>query len=56
MILKINGSESSGNGFIFQSNDDALLVEAGIRLQYLKQSMNYELSKIAGVIISHGHL
>lgn len=56
MRILITGSESSGNNYILESNEDILLLEAGIRLQVVKQYLNYDLSKIRGVCLTHGHL
>jgi phosphoribosyl 1,2-cyclic phosphodiesterase len=55
MELKILGSESSGNGYILQAENETLLIEAGVCLQFVKQAMNYNLENIVGFIISHEH-
>ena len=56
MTLRCLSSESSGNGYVLESNDEILLLEAGMKLQTLKQSLNYDLSKVRGVVVTHGHL
>lgn len=56
MELSIIGSSSKGNGYILQNEKDALVIEAGVSLQKVKVMIDYNISKIRGVIISHEHL
>lgn len=56
MKLTCISSESLGNGYILESSDDILLLEAGIKLSIVKQYLNYDLSKVRGVCLTHGHL
>lgn len=55
MQLKVVGSGSSGNLYILETEHEALVIEAGVHLKELKKAMNFNLSKIAGVLISHQH-
>lgn len=55
MELVITGSESLGNGYILQSEDEVLLIESGIRLSYVKKALNYDLSGVVGCLVSHAH-
>lgn len=52
----IIGSESSGNGYILKSDADVLLLEAGVRITEIKKALDFDLSKIRGVVVTHGHL
>ena len=55
MNLKVLGSESAGNGYILESDTEALILEAGVRIQFLKKALNYDLSKVVGCVITHAH-
>jgi metal-dependent hydrolase (beta-lactamase superfamily II) len=56
MELKILGSSSKGNSYIIENHSEAIVIEAGINFNEIKKSMNFNISKIRGVVISHGHL
>ena len=57
MKLIINGSNSKGNNYVLVSDSgEKLIIEAGIKLMELKQSLNFKIENISGVIISHFHL
>ena len=55
MLLKIIGSGSSGNGYILESENEALLLEAGVKVKDMKRSIEWNISKICGCLISHEH-
>jgi len=55
MILKVLGSESSGNCYILQSDTGTLILEAGIRLSEVKKALNFDLSNVVGGLCSHVH-
>ena len=55
MTLKVLGSESAGNCYLFETDNEALIVEAGIRLQEIKLALNFDLGKVIGCLISHSH-
>lgn len=55
MDLKILGSSSKGNCYIFDNGEEALVVECGIPFKRVQQAMNFDLSRIVGVAISHEH-
>lgn len=55
MNLQILGSSSSGNCYLFESKNDVLIVEAGIRLSEVKKALNFDLSKVVGCLITHEH-
>jgi phosphoribosyl 1,2-cyclic phosphodiesterase len=56
MNLEILGSSSKGNCYLLKGNSQTLIIEAGIKLSSVKKSLNFDLSAIAGVILSHSHL
>jgi len=55
MELTILGSSSKGNCYILQNESEALIIEAGISLMEVKKAVQFNISKIAGVLISHEH-
>lgn len=55
MNLKCLGSGSSGNCYILHNNDEALIIEAGVRIKDVKIALDFNISKVAGVLVSHIH-
>jgi phosphoribosyl 1,2-cyclic phosphodiesterase len=55
MKLTVLGSSSTGNGYIIHNENEALIIEAGIRLSELKIALDFNISRIAGCLISHCH-
>lgn len=55
MKLHVLGSNSDGNGYILEGKSQTLLLEAGLPLKYVKQVLNFDLSKIVGALVSHSH-
>lgn len=55
MNLKILGSSSKGNGYILENENEALLIECGVKFQEVKNGLNFHISKICGCVVSHEH-
>lgn len=55
MKLHVLGSSSAGNGYLLDNGKAALLIEAGIGVQSVLSCLNYDLSRLQGVLISHEH-
>lgn len=55
MKLKVLGSGSSGNCYILENNTETLIIEAGVSFKEVKIALDFNISKIVGVIISHIH-
>ncbi len=56
MKLKILGSSSSGNCYLFQANDgETLIIECGIDIREIKKALNFDVSNIVGCFVSHEH-
>jgi phosphoribosyl 1,2-cyclic phosphodiesterase len=55
MELKILGSSSRGNCYLFDSRSETLIVEAGIKLMEVKKAIGFNLSKVVGCLVSHRH-
>jgi 3-deoxy-D-arabino-heptulosonate 7-phosphate (DAHP) synthase len=57
MKLHCLNTGSEANGYILQaSNGDSLILEAGVRAIEMKKSLNFDISKIQGLLLSHQHL
>jgi phosphoribosyl 1,2-cyclic phosphodiesterase len=56
MKLKIISSGSVGNAYILENKNSALLIECGVKLDEIKQAIDYDVFKIKGAIVSHAHL
>ena len=55
MTLRIIGSSSSGNCYILDGKDEALIVECGCPVKEVKVSLNWQIGKIAGAVVTHRH-
>lgn len=55
MELKILGSSSDGNCYVFDNGKEALVVECGISFKEVKKAVNFDISRIVGCLISHEH-
>lgn len=55
MKLHVLGSNSAGNGYILEANDTALLIECGMPFKTVLKSLDFNINKIAGCIVSHCH-
>lgn len=55
MKLKVIGSNSKGNAYLLESNNEALLIECGVNFSKIKEAVNFNISKIVGCIVTHEH-
>lgn len=55
MRLKCLSSSSSGNCYILSASDEVLILEAGVKFSAVKEALNFDLSRVKGVICSHLH-
>ncbi len=55
MKLKVLGSGSSGNCYILENDNEALIIEAGLPFMEVKKALNFNIMKIKAVIITHLH-
>ncbi len=55
MILKVIASSSRGNCFLLLGANETLIIEAGVRLSSIKKALGFDLSPVAGCVISHEH-
>ena len=55
MLLTVLGSSSAGNGYVIQSETEALIIEAGVGLMTVKEALKFNVMKVMGCIITHEH-
>lgn len=56
MILNVLGTGSSGNCYqLIPEKGKSLMIECGLTWKKTKQGINYDLSNIAGCLLSHDH-
>ena len=56
MYIKVIGTGSSGNGYVIETSDWLILLEAGMKPQEMLDAIDYETSKVSGCFISHEHI
>jgi phosphoribosyl 1,2-cyclic phosphodiesterase len=56
MKLIVIGSNSQGNSYILQNEDEAIIIECGVKIADIKKALRFNLSKVKGCLISHDHL
>lgn len=56
MVLKVLKSGSQGNGYIIESEDEAILLETGAKLYDCKKYLDFNIRKIKGGLLTHSHL
>jgi phosphoribosyl 1,2-cyclic phosphodiesterase len=55
MKLIVINSNSAGNAYILENQDEALLIECGVNFNRIKHAVDFNLSKITGCIVTHEH-
>lgn len=55
MKLKVVGSSSKGNGYALITENEILLLECGCPFKEIKKAIDWQILKIKGCLVSHGH-
>lgn len=55
MFMKTINSGSAGNCYLLKSENEILVLEAGVPFAKVKEAIGYQTSKIVGVLSSHEH-
>lgn len=55
MELIVLGSSSDGNCYLLKSEDEVLIIEAGINFKKVQEALDFNISNIVGCLISHEH-
>lgn len=53
--LKVIGTGSKGNCYLLTVGDQVLVIEAGVNFKAIKKALNFDLSKVGGVLLTHEH-
>lgn len=56
MQLKVIGTGSKGNAYLLENEQEALLIECGVRSSDIKTALNFNLKKLVGCIVTHEHM
>lgn len=55
MTLTVIGSGSSGNAYLLENEEEALLIECGVKISEIKKALNFSFKKVSGALCSHFH-
>lgn len=55
MLLRCAKSSSEGNAFALETDNEILLLEAGVDVKTIKKMIDFKVGKVSGLIVSHGH-
>lgn len=55
MRLKILSTGSNGNCYILSSKNERLIIDCGMPIKKIKQGLDYNISNVSGVCVSHFH-
>lgn len=55
MRLTCAGSGSNGNCYLLQTDNDILILDAGISIKTVLPIIDFQISKISGILVSHSH-
>lgn len=55
MKLKVISTGSVGNSYLLGSENETLLIEAGVNFNDIKKALDFDLSKVVGCIVTHSH-
>lgn len=55
MRLTVLGSSSAGNGYILHDEQEALILECGIKFQEVQKVLDFNTDKVVAALVSHEH-
>lgn len=55
MVVRVLGSSSKGNCYLFVASNEVLVAECGLPLSEVKKSLQWQINGIVGAIVSHAH-
>lgn len=56
MLLKcVNSGSQNGNCYILENDTEALILDAGVRYKDVAEALNYDFSKVSGLLLTHEH-
>lgn len=55
MLLEVLGSSSQGNCYLLGNQSEYMMIECGVPVKEVQKAIDFNISKIAGAIITHEH-
>ena len=55
MKLRVLNSNSDGNCYLLEGKNSTLILECGVRFATVKQALKFDLSRVAGALLTHEH-
>ena len=55
MLLRCAKTSSEGNAFAIETDNEILLIEAGVDVKTIKKMIDFSIDKVSGMLISHQH-
>lgn len=55
MDLRILGSDSGGNCYILENDQEKLIIECGVNIDVIKRGLGFNLNPVVGCIMTHNH-
>lgn len=55
MKLKVLGSSSAGNCYVLENEQEALILECGVKFKEVKKALGFNLRKVTGALLTHSH-
>lgn len=55
LSLKVLATGSKGNCYLLSTDDETLILDCGVKVSDIKKGLNFNISRIAGVVCSHEH-
>lgn len=56
MNLRCLGSGSSGNCYLLSTETETLVLDCGLPIREIKKGLDWDISKVVGVLCTHAHL
>ena len=54
--LKVLSTGSKGNCYLLSTENETLVLDCGVPMKEIKKALDFNISRICGVLCSHGHL
>ena len=55
MDMKVLEASSAGNCYLLENDTECLILDAGIKSLEIKKALDFNISKVVGVVVSHSH-
>lgn len=55
MKLQVIGTGSKGNCYVLSNQEEALIIECGVKFDKIQKALDYNISKVVGCLMSHSH-